>query len=71
MKAKYDFSNGVKNPYARRLKKPVTIRIDTDTLAYFKSLSAEADVPYQKLINMFLRDCADSHKKPVIKWATG
>jgi uncharacterized protein (DUF4415 family) len=69
MRQSYDFSGGVKNPYAKRLKKPVTIRLDTDTLAYFKGLSADADMPYQKLINFYLRDCAEHHKKPSMKWA--
>ena len=69
MRKSYDFSAGVKNPYAKRLKRPVTIRIDTDTLAYFKSLSATADMPYQKLINLYLRDCAEHHRKPVLKWS--
>jgi uncharacterized protein (DUF4415 family) len=68
MRKSYDFSNAVKNPYAKRLKRPVTIRIDTDTLAYFKGLSTDADMPYQRLINLFLRDCAEHHRKPAVKW---
>lgn len=70
MRKSYDFSNGIKNPYVRKLKKPVTIRIDTDTLSYFKNLAEESDIPYQKLINHFLRDCALQHKKPTMKWIT-
>ena len=68
MRKSYDFSKGIKNPYVRRLKKPVTIRIDNDTLSYFKNLAEESDIPYQKLINHFLRDCAEQHKKPSMKW---
>lgn len=68
MRKNYDFSKAVRNPYTKHLKKPVTIRIDIDTLAYFKELAAESDIPYQKLMNYFLRDCAEHHKKPTIKW---
>ena len=64
MKTNYDFSNSIKNPYIKKLKKQVTIRLETDTIEYFKSIAADADIPYQKLINLFLRDCAENHKKP-------
>jgi predicted DNA binding CopG/RHH family protein len=69
MKKEYDFSKGIRNPYARRLKKPVTIRIEIETLEYFKLAASEMGLPYQKLINLFLRDCAASGKKPALKWA--
>jgi predicted DNA binding CopG/RHH family protein len=68
MKTNYDFSNSIKNPYIKKLKKQVTIRLETDTIEYFKSIAADADIPYQKLINLFLRDCAENHKKPEIQW---
>jgi uncharacterized protein (DUF4415 family) len=68
MRKTFDFTKARRNPYAKRLKKPVTIRIDTDTLEYFKSLAAEADIPYQKLINLYLRDCAEHHKKLSVRW---
>jgi predicted DNA binding CopG/RHH family protein len=68
MRKSYDFSKGIKNPYIKKLKKPITIRIDNDTLSYFKNLAMESDIPYQKLINHFLRDCAVQHKRPSIKW---
>lgn len=68
MKKHYDFSNAIRNPYAKKLKKQVTIRLDLDTLDYFRKISVETDMPYQKLINLFLRDCAEHHKKPAIKW---
>ena len=58
MRKSYDFSKGRRNPYAKRLKKQVTIRLDEDTLAYFRSLSDETAIPYQTLINLYLRDCA-------------
>jgi len=69
MKKEYDFSKGIRNPYAKRLKRPVTIRIEVDTLEYFKLTASEIGLPYQKLINLFLRDCASSGKKPSLKWA--
>ena len=68
MKKEYDFSKGVKNPYAKKLKKPVTIRLEKETIDYFKQIAAEIDLPYQKLINLFLRDCAKSKKRPNISW---
>ena len=68
MKKNYDFSNSIKNPYIKKLKKQVTIRLENDTIDYFKSIAADADIPYQKLINLFLRDCAENKKKPEIYW---
>jgi uncharacterized protein (DUF4415 family) len=68
MRAKYDFSDSKQNPYARRLKKQITIRIDEDTIEYFKNLADEKGIPYQSLINLYLRDCADSQRKPRVKW---
>ncbi len=68
MRKEYDFTKmkGRRNPYAARLKKLVTIRLGSDVVAYFKDLAAEMDVPYQKLMNMYLRDCVVSHRK--IQW---
>ena len=68
MKKSYDFSKGKRNPYARKLKKQITIRLDEQTIEYFKELSAESEIPYQTLINLFLRDCAAAKKKPAIRW---
>jgi predicted DNA binding CopG/RHH family protein len=68
MKKQYDFSKAKKNPYAKRLKKPVTIRLDEETVAYFKGLAAETEIPYQTLINLYLRDCAASHKRLRVEW---
>ncbi len=70
MRKRYDCSDGIENPYAKRLKKQITILIEKDILDYFKKLSAETDLPYQKLINLFLRDCAEHHKRPSVKWTT-
>jgi len=68
MKKEYDFSNAVRNPYIKKLKRPVTIRLEKDTIDYFKKMAAEVDIPYQKLINLFLRDCAQYKKHPAIRW---
>lgn len=68
MRDSYDFSNAVKNPYTKKLKKQITIRIDEEAIAYFKSLSDEMGVPYQSLINLYLRDCAESHRKLKMEW---
>lgn len=62
------FSRGTKNPHAKRVKKQVTIRLDKTTIDYFKKLAADLSVPYQTLINMYLRDCAASGRKPAVKW---
>lgn len=69
MRNEYDFSKSQKNPYAKMLKRQITIRIEEETISYFKGLSSQFGIPYQNLINMFLRDCAHSHKKPALKWA--
>ena len=71
MRNKYDFSKSVKNPYAKRLKKQITIRLDEDTIGYFKSLAEEKGIPYQSLINLYLQDCMAAHRKLSMKWATG
>ena len=68
MRKSYDFSNAKKNPYAKRLKKQITIRLDELTLEYFRDLSDETGIPYQTLINLFLRDCASSRKRPSLRW---
>ena len=71
MRNEYDFSKSVKNPYAKKLKKQITIRLENETVDYFKQLAEETDIPYQKLINIYLRDCAQNKLKPSIKWANG
>ena len=68
MRDHYDFSNSKPNPYAARLKKQITIRLDEDTIAYFKGLADEKGIPYQSLINLYLRDCATSHRDLKIQW---
>lgn len=70
MKTEYDLSTmkARKNPYASKLKKSVTMRLSEDVIGYFKQMSDEAGVPYQSLINLYLRDCAANHKKIDITW---
>jgi uncharacterized protein (DUF4415 family) len=70
MRDEYDFSKAKPNPYAKALKSQVTIRLDRPTIEYFKKLSEEVGVPYQSLINLYLRDCAISKKKLELKWAS-
>ena len=69
MRDNYDFSKSVKNPYSKKLKKQVTIRLDEDTVVYFKNMAEDKGIPYQSLINLYLRDCADTHKELKVKWA--
>jgi uncharacterized protein (DUF4415 family) len=68
MRSHYDFSKAKRNPYAKRLKQQVTIRLDTDTIEHFKQMAAETGVPYQTLINLYLRDCAASGRKLSMRW---
>jgi uncharacterized protein (DUF4415 family) len=68
MRDNYDFSQGRPNPYARRLKRQVTIRLDETTIAYFQDLAAETGIPYQSLINLYLRECAASRKRLSMAW---
>ena len=68
MRKEYDFSTARKNPYAARLKKQITIRLDEESITYFKNISEDVGVPYQSLINLYLRDCAASHRKLNLNW---
>jgi len=68
MRKEYDFSKAKKNPYASLLKKQVTIRLDEGTVKYFKELATDAGIPYQTLINLYLRDCAESGRKLSLEW---
>ena len=68
MRKAYDFSKSRKNPYAKQLKRQVTIRLDVVAVDYFKRMAAELGMPYQNLINLFLRDCAIQKRRPAIEW---
>ena len=68
MRKNYDFSDSVPNPYAQKLKKQITIRLEEETIDYFKTMAEEKGIPYQSLINMYLRDCAQSHRDLKLEW---
>jgi predicted DNA binding CopG/RHH family protein len=68
MRKEYDFSNARPNPYAKRLKRSVTIRLDEGTIEYFKDLAAETGIPYQTLINSYLRECAATRRRLTMRW---
>lgn len=68
MRAEYDFSNARKNPYAKKLKKQITINIDSDTIDYFKAQAESTGIPYQTLINLYLADCAANKKQLHMTW---
>ena len=68
MRKEYDFSSSRKNPYAAQLKKQITIRLDEESINYFKSISEQIGIPYQSLINLYLRDCAASQRKLNLNW---
>ncbi|QQS55543.1 MAG: BrnA antitoxin family protein [Candidatus Competibacteraceae bacterium] len=68
MRDHYDFSDSVPNPYAQRLKKQITIRLDEDTVEYFKKMAEEKGIPYQSLINLYLRDCAQTNRDLKMQW---
>ena len=68
MREDYDFSNAKKNPYAKKLKKQITINIDSETIDYFKQLSESSGIPYQTLINLYLTDCVSQKKQLQMSW---
>ncbi|MEX2151542.1 MAG: CopG family antitoxin [Steroidobacteraceae bacterium] len=69
MKKHYDFSKSKPNPYIKKAKRQVTIRLDEGTIVYFKGMAARAGIPYQNLINLYLRDCAAERKRLKMEWA--
>jgi len=69
MRKEYDFSNSIQNPYAKKVKKQISIKIETDTISYFKELAKKVGIPYQNLMNSYLTDCAVKHVEPKLKWA--
>jgi predicted DNA binding CopG/RHH family protein len=69
MRKEYDFSNSIKNPYAKKVKKQISIKIEEDTINYFKELAEKVGIPYQNLMNSYLTDCAVKHVEPKLKWA--
>ncbi len=69
MRKEYDFSNSIKNPYAKKVKKQISIKIENDTITYFKNLASKVGIPYQNLINSYLTDCANKQIEPKLQWA--
>ena len=68
MRKEYDFTKARRNPYARRLKRPITLRLDEQTISYFKRLAQTLELPYQSLINLYLRDCAATGRRLRLAW---
>ncbi len=69
MREEYDFSDSKPNPYARQLRRPVTIRLGVDVIDYFREQAEETGIPYQTLINLYLKDCVRTQRKLEIQWA--
>ena len=69
MRKEYDFSKSKRNPYAKALKRQITIRLDEPTVEYFRRLAGETGFPYQSLMNLYLRDCAVHHRTLRMNWA--
>ncbi len=68
MKTEYDFTKAIRNPYLKKEKKAVTIRLESEVVDYFKAMSSETGIPYQNLINLYLRDCAEHRRKLSLVW---
>jgi len=68
MRKEYDFSSSIKNPYAKKVKKQISIKIESDTIDYFKELASKVGIPYQNLMNSYLTDCAVKHVEPKLDW---
>ncbi|WP_416236393.1 BrnA antitoxin family protein [Spirulina sp. CCNP1310] len=68
MREEYDFSQSVPNPYSTKLNKQVTVHLEEDVVDYFQALSEETDIPYQTLINLYLKDCVRSKRKLSLEW---
>ena len=70
MKEEYDFTGSRKNPYAGRMKKQITINLDSEAIDYFRRMASETGIPYQTLINLYLTDCAKTQRKLEMNWKT-
>ncbi|MEO0768587.1 MAG: BrnA antitoxin family protein [Cyanobacteria bacterium J06649_4] len=70
MREEYDFSQSTPNPYAEKLKRQVSIRVEEEVVDYFQALAEETNIPYQALINLYLKDCVTSRRKLSLEWAT-
>ncbi len=70
MREHHDFSDSIENPYLKDLKKSITIRLGIDVVKYFKTMAKETGIPYQSLINLYLRDCVQHERKLELKWGS-
>ncbi len=68
MRKEYDFTEGVRNPYAKKLKKQITMNVDEEVIVYFKKQASKAGIPYQTLINLYLADCVKNRRKLSMGW---
>lgn len=68
MRDEYDFSKSKKNPYIKSLKTRTTIRLDDQVIKYFQTLAKKHNIPYQTLINLYLKDCMKLKKEPKVGW---
>ena len=68
MRKEYDFSNAIKNPYAHKLKKQITLNLNVDIIDYFKRKAADSGIPYQTLINLYLSDCVENNRDMTVTW---
>ena len=68
MRDEYDFTNAKRNPYAKKLKKQITINIDENTIDYFKVQAENSGIPYQTLINLYLSDCVAQKRELQLSW---
>lgn len=68
LEKEFDFSKAIKNPYAKALKKPITINLDENVVAFFKKQSDSVGIPYQTLINLYLRDCVAKDRHLEMAW---
>ena len=68
LEKEFDFSKAKKNPYARELKKQVTIKISPSVIDYFKAQAEKVGMPYQTLINLYLSDCMKNKRELQMTW---
>jgi len=68
MRKEYDFSKSVRNPYLNRLAKQVSLNVDMETLFYFEKLEKDTGISYRNLMKLYLKDCAESERKPIVAW---
>ena len=69
MRKEYDFSNSIQNSYSKKVKKQISIKIESDTIIYFKELVNKDGIPYQNLMNSYLTECAVKQVEPKLNWA--